>query len=125
MKSKSGGQRSERVGDAIHRELAVLLRAEIKDPRLRNLTLTQVDVTPDLAHAKIYVSHVDGNAIWPEAERALLKASGFLRSQLARVLNTYSVPALHFAYDNSLANGINLSALIDRALEEDSKHPDD
>jgi ribosome-binding factor A len=121
--TNSGGKRSERVADAIHRELAQLLRAEIKDPRLREMTLTQVDVSPDLSHAKIFLSHVSGKSIWPDAERALKKANGFLRSQLAQTLNTYSVPALHFVFDESLAQGMAVSALIDRAIAEDKSHP--
>ncbi len=118
-----GAKRSERVSDAIHRELAHLLRAEVRDPRLREMTLTQVEVTPDLSHAKIFLSHVTGRAVWPHAERALAKASGFLRSQLAGKLNTYSVPQLHFHYDDSLSQGMNVSALIERALDEDRQHP--
>jgi ribosome-binding factor A len=124
-KPQSGGRRSDRVGDAIHRELAALLQREIKDPRLRELNLTQVDVTGDLSHAKVYVSHVEGVAVWPDAERALRKASGFLRSQLAHVLNTYSVPQLQFVFDESLSRGAALSALIERAVAEDSQHPPD
>jgi ribosome-binding factor A len=118
-------KRSDKVSDAIHRELAELLRSEVKDPRLSGLTLTQVELTPDMAHAKVYVSHPKGLAQWPGAETALKKATGFLRSQLGGVLSTYSVPTLKFIYDQSLEQGIALSGLIDRAIAEDKQHPHD
>jgi ribosome-binding factor A len=121
----AGGRRNDRVADVIHRQLAVLLQSEVKDPRLRELTLTQVEVSADLSHAKVFVSHVHGASVWPQAERALKTASGFLRSQLSQTLNTYSVPALHFVFDESLARGASLSALIERAVAEDSLHPKD
>lgn len=118
----SGARRHERVAEAIHRELAELLRGQVKDRRLHELTVTQVEVTPDLSHAKVYVSHVEGVKVWPEADQALRRASGFLRSHLAGVLNTYSVPALHFVFDESLFRGAAVSALIEQAVAMDKRN---
>ena len=118
-------KRSERVADAIHRELAELLRGGVKDPRLHGLTVTAVEVAPDLTHAKVFVSHVEGKVVWADCERALGKASGFMRSQIAGMLNTYTVPQMKFVYDDSLARGVSLSSLIDKAIAEDKQHPQD
>jgi ribosome-binding factor A len=108
--------RSQRVGEQIRRELADLLQFEVKDPRVGKVTLTEVEVTGDLAHAKIYfVTQDDAEA----AAAALGKAAGFLRSQLSRRLLLRSVPQLHFVYDVSLDRGMHLSQLIDQAIASD------
>lgn len=108
--------RSQRVGEQIRRELADLLQFEVKDPRVGKVTLTEVEVTGDLAHAKIYfVTQDDAEA----ATAALGKAAGFLRSQLSRRLLLRSVPQLHFVYDVSLDRGMHLSQLIDQAIASD------
>jgi ribosome-binding factor A len=108
--------RSQRVGEQIRRELADLLQFEVKDPRVGKVTLTEVEVTGDLAHAKIYfVTQDDEEA----ATAALGKAAGFLRSQLSQRLLLRSVPQLHFVYDASLDRGMHLSKLIDQAIASD------
>jgi ribosome-binding factor A len=108
--------RSQRVGEQLRRELADLLQFEVKDPRVGKVTLTEVEVTGDLAHAKIYfVTQDDAEA----ATAALGKAAGFLRSQLSRRLLLRSVPQLHFVYDVSLDRGMHLSTLIDQAIASD------
>ncbi|HEY3327212.1 MAG TPA: 30S ribosome-binding factor RbfA [Novimethylophilus sp.] len=109
--------RSQRVAEQIRRELADLLQFEVKDPRASKVTLTEVEVTGDLAHAKIYfVTQEDASA----AVTALGKAAGFLRSQLSRRLLLRSVPQLHFVYDESLDRGMRLSQLIDKARSSDN-----
>lgn len=105
--------RSHRVAEQIRRELADLLQFEIKDPRVGRVTLTEVEVTGDLAHAKIFfVTQDEATA----TTAALTKAAGFLRSQLSQRLLLRSVPQLHFVYDESLDRGIHLSQLIDQAI---------
>lgn len=109
--------RSQRVAEQIRRELADLLQFEVKDPRASKVTLTEVEVTGDLAHAKIYfVTQEDTSA----AVAALGKAAGFLRSQLSQRLLLRSVPQLHFVYDESLDRGMRLSQLIDKARSSDN-----
>jgi ribosome-binding factor A len=108
--------RNQRVAEQIRRELADLLQFEVKDPRVGRVTLTEVEVTGDLAHAKIYfVTHDDAAS----AAAALSKAAGFLRSQLSHRLLMRSVPQLHFVYDQSLDRGMHLSQLIDQAIASD------
>lgn len=118
---KRHSQRAQRVADQIQRELADLLVNEVKDPRVGRVTVTQVEVTADLAHATVRFSQLAGKEHASEAVAALQRAAGFLRSELSHRLNLYSVPQLHFAYDDSIESGMRLSQLIDDAVAADKK----
>ena len=119
---KKHSPRAQRVADQIQRELADLLRLHLKDPRVGMVTITAVDVSPDLAHAKVLFTHLAGAEHAPATVQALQHAAGYLRSELAHRLKLYSVPRLEFVYDDSIEAGIRLSKLIDQAVDEDSKH---
>ena len=118
-------QRAHRVGDQIQRELADLLRNDVKDPRVGPVTITGVDVSPDLSHATVRVTHLAGKDKAGDAVDALARTAGFLRSELARRLDLYSVPQLRFAYDDTIEAGMRMSRLIDEAIAADKKHPAD
>jgi ribosome-binding factor A len=118
---KKTSQRARRIGDEIQRELADLLRNEVKDPRVGPVTVTSVDVSADLSHAKVFVTHLAGRERADEAVKALQHTAGFLRSALSHRLSLYSVPQLHFAYDDSIEAGMKLSQLIDDAVASDRK----
>ena len=105
--------RSDRVAEQIQRELADLLQFEVKDPRVGMVTVTEVEVTGDMAHAKIYYSAKAGTA---ELQAGLEKTAGFLRGQLAKRMLLRTVPQLHFIYDASIDRGMKLSKMIDEAL---------
>ena len=105
--------RSDRVAEQIQRELADLLQFEVKDPRVGMVTITEVEVSGDMSHAKIYYSAAEGTK---ELQKGLEKSSGFLRTQLAKRLLLRTVPQLHFVYDASIDRGMKLSKLIDEAL---------
>jgi ribosome-binding factor A len=113
-------RRTERIGEQIRSELARLLREEVTDPRIGLVTLTRVDVAPDLSHAKIYWSALDsvphGRAgvshASTETAEGLVSAAGFLRSQLARVLATKRVPELRFVHDPALEAGAETLRLL-------------
>lgn len=108
--------RSHRVADFIQRELSGLIRTELKDPRLSPMmTIASVEVSRDLSVAKIYFSVFDADEREP-TEQALGSAAGFLRKQLARRMNTRSVPQLRFYYDDSAERGAQMSALIADAV---------
>ncbi|HQU49269.1 MAG TPA: 30S ribosome-binding factor RbfA [Casimicrobiaceae bacterium] len=113
--------RSARIGDEIQRELMTLLRDEVKDPRVGRVTVTHVEVTPDLSHAKVLVTDLAGREQAAGTVAALSRTAGFLRSELARRLSLYTVPQLTFVYDDSIEAGMELSQLIDRAVAEDRK----
>lgn len=111
--------RSERVAQTITRHLAVILRAQVKDPRVAGLTITDVEVTKDLRQAKIFVtSMADDKADINDTMSALEKATGFIRRELAQVIDMRHCPNLIFAYDNSISQGAYMSALIDQALNK-------
>ncbi|MBB2493472.1 30S ribosome-binding factor RbfA [Aquipseudomonas ullengensis] len=119
--------RTQRIGDQIQRELAQMIPREVKDPRLGFVTVTAVDVSRDVGHAKIFITVMGEND--PDKirqnVRVLNDAAGFLRMLLGKAMKLRSVPQLHFNYDESISRGVHLSALIERAVTEDSKHQDD
>ena len=102
------------MADLIQKELSDLLRREVRDPGIGMITITSVDVSPDLSHAKVFFTLLQPEKK-PETEKALHRASGYLRSQLAHRIKLYTTPELRFAYDESIERGDHLSRLIDAA----------
>ncbi len=116
--------RSQRVAEQIRRELAELIRLEVKDPRIGMISLTDVEITPDYAHAKVYFTSMSGAEGLDEILAGLRRASGFLRRELGRRVRIHTTPELHFQYDNSLEQGSRLSKLIDDVVREDEARHD-
>ena len=112
--------RTDRIAEQIQRELAQLVRLEVKDPRVRKVTLTGVEVTNDHAHAKVFYTSLDGDS--KELLQGLERAAGYLRSQLAKAMKLRITPQLHFLYDASIERGAHLSQLIDTAVASDTNH---
>jgi len=114
--SKSIPQRGVRVADQIQKDLSELIAFELKDPRVGMITLSEVQLTPDYAHAKIYFTTLKDD---PEAIKntlaGLSAAAGYLRNQLGKRLHIHTLPQLHFLHDVSAARGMAMSALIDKA----------
>jgi ribosome-binding factor A len=115
--------RSRRIAEQLRHELADILWREMKDPRAAGVTLTAVEVTRDLEHAKVWFTLMTGEP--SAAEKALQHAAGFLRTELAHRMRMRVVPKLAFHYDESVARGAHLSELIDQAVEEDKRHQQD
>ena len=114
--------RSLRVADQIQRELADLLRHEIKDPRIDQITITTVEVTRDYSYAKVfYTTLVDPEKI-TLVEKGLEKANGFLRSSLSKRIQLRVVPRLIFVYDKSIEHGAYMSKLIDEAVSQENNN---
>ena len=113
MKKSQG--RPQKLGDLIQRELSDLIRLELRDPRVDMLTITSVDVSPDLSNAKIFFTLLAKEKL-PETMQGLKRSAGFLRSQLARRIKLYTTPELRFVYDESVERGDRLSRLIDSAV---------
>ncbi len=111
--------RSRRVGDQIQRELAELVRDGLKDPRAELVTITEVEVSRDLAHAKVYFGTLAIGADKDEVQRALNGAAGFLRRELAKRLRVRTVPELRFLFDKVLDEGARMDALIAAARRAD------
>lgn len=114
--SKSIPGRGLRVADQIQRDLSELIAFELKDPRVGMITLTEVQITPDYAHAKVFFTTLkDDKESIANTLAGLKKAGGFLRTQLGRRLTIHTLPELHFVHDNSTARGMEMSRLIDEA----------
>lgn len=115
--------RSARVAEQIKRELAELIRLEVKDPRVGFISLTDVELTPDYAHAKVFFTSMNGDEGLDAILTGLRRASGFLRRELGRRVRIHTTPELHFVYDRSIVEGNRLSALIDKAVATPSEAP--
>lgn len=108
--------RSRRIAEQIKREMSEIIRLELKDPRAGMITITDVEVTPDYEHAKVFFTVIGNEAQRDSSGRALSHASGFLRSELAHRMRLRIVPQLRFEYDESVERGVRLSNLIDEAV---------
>ena len=113
--------RSRRIAEQVQRELVDIIRLELKDPRVGLVTITDVEVSPDHGHAKVFFTLLGDEAMIEETTRGLKNAAGFLRSQLARRFEMRSVPQLEFVYDASVERGARLSQLIDAAVADDTR----
>jgi len=117
--------RARRVGEQLQREIADMLQNESNDPRFKLLTISGVEVARDLAYAKVFYTLLDDSQDIENVQQALVKASGFMRKQIAKRMSLRIVPNLRFIYDKSIAYGASLSSLIDAAVENDNeKHKD-
>ena len=108
--------RQARLADQIQRELAELVRLEVRDPRVGLVTFTGVELSRDGSHAKVFFTALGPASGAETAREGLQRAAGFLRSELAHRLTTRGVPELHFHYDESVERGVRLARLIDEAV---------
>ena len=115
--------RTQRVADYLQRELAALIQHEVRDPRVGMVSVTGVDVSRDLGHARVYFTVMGSESTEDatESTEVLNKAAGFLRSQLSRDSNMRSVPQLRFYFDSSIGHGRDLEDLIRRAARADQE----
>ncbi len=116
--------RSERVAGQIRRELAKLIQMEVRDPDIGFISLSDVEVTRDLAHAKIFITVFEDEKAH-ETIMALKGAAKYLRHRLSQEMRIRSVPQLHFHHDASVETGQKMDQLIDEALASDSTAPID
>jgi ribosome-binding factor A len=124
--SKNIPARGLRVADQIQRDLAEIISFELKDPRVGMITITEVQITPDYAHAKVFFTMLsDNKEDIRNTIEGLSKAAGFIRGQLGRRLTIHTLPELHFVHDTSTARGMELSKLIDEAVASRAKDADE
>ena len=117
-------KRTERVADLIRRELADILMNRMRDPRLGFVSVTGVEVSPDLGHAVVYLSSLDGAEKRAEIIKVLSYAVPFLRRELAPRLGLREVPTLRFIYDESIERGARIEDLL-RKIKDGEPMPDD
>src|SRR5205814_572230 len=98
-------RRQQQVADAIHKEISLLIQREMKDPRLGFVTVTRAEVSPDLQHARVFVSVMGTPEEQAASLKALESAAGFLRHELGHRLTMRYTPALQFRADSSIAHG--------------------
>jgi ribosome-binding factor A len=113
-------RRQRRVAEQIHRELSLLLMREVHDPRLADVTITEVRVTPDLMIAHIYFTVLGDSTRQQEAMAALDHANGFLRTQLAAQVRLRFAPELTFELDSSAEYGRRIDELLDQVAASSS-----
>jgi len=116
--------RTQRVGGQIQRELAQMIQQEVRDPRVGFVTISDVEVSRDLTHAKIFVTLLDPKQDVDVTLQALNKAGGFLRRLLGKRIVMRVVPELHFVYDSSLDTGARVDALLHQVAAEQDRDPD-
>ena len=114
--------RTERLGEQVRGELARLLRDEVSDPRIGLVTLTRVEIAPDLSTASVFWSPLsaaqDGGGAVETAGEGLESAAGFLRRRLAQLLSLRRTPELHFRHDPSMAKGAEMLTLLRELRDE-------
>ncbi len=118
--------RTRRIGEQMRRELAELIRDELRDPRLALISMTSIEVSRDLAYARVYVTLMGDPVERNERVSELNRAAPLLRRELGRRMRLRVIPKLEFRYDEIVERGARLSALIDAAVASDvSRHHDD
>jgi len=113
--------RSRRVEENLKRLLSELVRREVKDPRVGLVTITAVEVSRDLTHARVFVTPFAGQGNAEEMLQALRHAAGFLRHELRHALRLRVTPELDFRLDEAIDRGARVSALISEAVASDER----
>lgn len=106
--------RPARVGELIQAELATLLTRGLKDPRLEMSTVSYVEVTSDLRHARVYISRLGSEAEQEAMLQGFQRAAGFIRGQLGRRLKLRYIPQLTFELDTGIAYGVRISSMLNK-----------
>jgi ribosome-binding factor A len=115
-------QRHQRLESEIQRVLAALIAREVKDPRVGNVTVTSVNVAPDMSTARVYFTPFASLQAPEQVGAGLTRAAGFLRGELGRRLGLRHAPRLEFVFDQSAEDAARLTHLIDRAVADDRAH---
>jgi ribosome-binding factor A len=119
--AKKDNPRARRLGEQIQRELGELLRRNVKDERIGNVTITAVSVTGDLRTARVYYLVFGKDGPDPKVQRGLESAAGFLRNALSRSLMIRYTPTLSFELDTSIEHGVRLTQLIDSVNKSEDR----
>ncbi len=117
-------RRTDRLNQLLLEELSRLVRTELKDPRVRTVTVTGVETTADLMHATVYVRTLDEQIPAEEAVAGLERASGYIRRELGKELRLRRIPEFHFEVDRTLERVSRIEALLERARAEGADEPE-
>lgn len=113
-------RRQRKVADLLHKEISELIQYQTHDPRLGFVTVTGVDISPDLRRARVYVTVLGDEGDTKETLAGLASATGYFRHRLGQTLSLRRVPELIFELDNSLAYGLHIDSLLEQIKEEES-----
>jgi len=112
--------RTSRVSQQIQKELARILQQEVKDPRIGMVTISGVDITRDLAYAKVFVTFLTiGEQTNEESLAGLNAASGYIRRLLGKAMRLRIVPEIRFCFDDTLTEGLRISEMVSSAVKAD------
>ena len=115
-------ERDRRLGELLKEEISDIIRREVRDPRIGSfVSITEVDVSGDLRHAKVFVSVMGSEQEKQDTMDGLEEATGFIRSLVGERITIYHIPELKFRYDDSIEHGIHISEIIKKARAEDKK----
>lgn len=119
---RKNSMKNTRINGEVQKELAEIIRAEIKDPRISPLTsVISVEVAPDLKTCKAWISVYGDDRVAEETLAGLKSAEGYIRRELARRINLRNTPEIRFIVDQSIAYGVKMSKLIDEVAKTDSQ----
>lgn len=115
--------RTQRVSQELQKEIAIILQREIKDPRLGMVTVSGVDISRDLAYAKVFVTFLNDEDpdVVQQGLKVLNDATGFIRSLIGKAMRLRIVPELKFMYDQSLVEGMRMSSLVSEVISKDDE----
>jgi ribosome-binding factor A len=119
------GNRQKRVGELIKQEISELILREIKDPRIGFVSITSVDLTADLRHAKVFISVLGSESERKSSLAGLRNAGGFIRRELGHRLRLKYVPEINIVYDNSIEEGARIISLIESVVQKENLTSDD
>lgn len=118
-------RRTARVNEQLRQEISLLIRAEVRDPRVGLTTITAVETSPELDHARVYITAMGEELEKEEALSGLRSAAPFIRGQLGRRLHMRRIPELHFELDRKLENALRIESLLREALPESESEETD
>ena len=116
----TGYRRTDRINEQLRQEISLLIRDEVRDPRVGLATITAVETSPELDHARVYMTAMGDDDQKAEVLAGLVSASAFIRGQLGRRLHMRRIPELHFQIDRKLENAMRIESLLRDALPNDT-----
>lgn len=122
---RKNSMKNTRINGEVQKELAEIIRGEIKDPRISPLTsVISVEVAPDLKTCKAWISVYGDDRVAEDTLAGLRSAEGYIRRELARRINLRNTPEIRFIVDRSIAYGVKMSKLIDEVAKSDAQKED-
>ncbi len=116
----AGSRRTERVGGQLREEISLAIQRVVKDPRIRGVTVTDVELSKDLRYARVYYSVIGEDERKEEARRGLQSARGLIRRELGRNLPLRYVPDMEFFFDASFEHADHIENLLRKIQDTES-----